>query len=138
MLRLILISLVLSLILGCEKKYDYALKDINLTLKGKLQEQLSTRHLDYWEYRSKKEFKKSYMYEIPYQRYLKPLKWYKAFLDDNREHYTMTQKLITINDNVRAQVTTTFQYEDHSYTFKDPWFLVNKTWYHKFRSSNLP
>ncbi len=135
-MRTFIFSLITLFFLGCEQKFEFTNIDTNISLDKK-DEKLSKRHLEYWEYRSKKDAPSSYMYEMPYQRFIRSLQWYKMFHEGGREHFTITQKHISIH-NSKALIESQFKYKKSTYTFKDPWFFVNGQWYHQFETSKLP
>lgn len=129
--------LIAFFLLGCEQKFEYANKDANLTLEDKNEKDLSSRHLEYWEDRSKNEFNSSYTYEMPYQQFIKSLHWYNDFHKTGRKHFKIIQKEINIKEK-SALIESQFIYKKSKYTFHDPWFLVKGKWYHQFKTTKLP
>jgi hypothetical protein len=138
MKQLFALTALLFFLSGCEPKHTYAFKDANLTLKNEKEELLSKTHLAYWEAMSKKEFEKTYMYEMPYQRFIKPLWWYKEFNAGNNKHYQVIQKEIMYDDNHTAKVITSYIKEKTKSIFKDTWYYIDGIWYHKMKTSKLP
>ena len=125
-------------IFGCEPKYEFASKDVNLTLKSDLEKDLSRRHLDYWEAFSKKQFDDTFKFELAYQQFIKGKAWYKEFFAGNNSNYKIILKNIEIKDNDTAVVATKYIRKKSSHIFYDKWYYVNGTWYHWFKTSKLP
>lgn len=125
---------------GCEKKYDYISKDVNLTIKDDKTEELVERSMDYWEAMSKGEYDRTYDYELPYLNFLKDRSWYIEFKTGSRTQYTVNLKRVTYDarDEDIAKITTFVDLGHTSYTFEDPWYNINGTWYHFYEQSLLP
>jgi hypothetical protein len=120
-------------------RYTYAIKDPSFIITEDEKASLSKRHLEFWEYYSKKEFEKSYALELPHLRFEKSLPWYKNFYADNKQGYTITQLSITLKNKYHAIVQSRLQdSEGTNYIFPDYWVLVEGKWYHYFEFSKLP
>ena len=126
------------LVSGCTTHYHYALKDDNLSLQTPSLQALSKRHLQYWELRSTKDFKSSYGFELPYQRYIHSLDWYLTFNSPNNAGFQTTQKEITISEEgTKAVIETIASFNGKISYLNDTWFLVDGTWYHQFNDNLL-
>ena len=133
-----LILLSTLLFSGCEKKFAHAFKEDNFTPSDKKEKALSRRHLEYWEGFLAKDFNSSYPYEMPYQQYQHSLSWYNRFNNNNVKDANITQLSITYEDEFKANVRTRFQYRSTDYSYDDPWYYVNGTWFHVMKTSLLP
>jgi hypothetical protein len=132
-----LLVLVLFFV-GCEEPRSYAFKDENRTYSSKKLQELSERHLEFWEAFSKKDFNTTYRYELPYLQFIKSLKWYNTFNLANNKHYSIIQKDIKVKRDDFALIKTQYKLKENSYIFNDPWYLVDGIWYHEFSTSKLP
>jgi len=146
----IIILVFALLFLGCEKReahtasscsnFQYAHKDGNFSQNiSKELTELSCSHLQYWEYRSKKEFEKSYNYELPYQRFIYSNDWYKRFHSPDEGNFSILQVEIIQKSPEFAEIKTKKILKDgYSYTFLDKWYRVGNKWYHKMKTTYLP
>jgi hypothetical protein len=130
--------LALTLCTGCEKKFENAWRDNNLSIPSDSYNKLSRRHLEYWDAMSHKDFKKTYTFELPYVRYIKDFEWYDRFNSPNQSGFVIVQYAIEKIDAHRVRVKARKEYEGKVYFFNDIWILVNNTWYHKTKTSRLP
>lgn len=137
-MKLFLLIVSIIFLIGCEKSRKYALIDANITFSSKSIENLSKRHLDYWEAMSKRDFNTTFSYELPYLQFIKSKKWYANFNQSNNYHYSIIQKNIILKTPHIASIKTFYELNDNTYTFEDHWYLVNDSWYHKFKTSKLP
>lgn len=129
---------LLLLFTGCNKKRTYAYKDNNLSLNSDKELLLSKRHLDYWEALSKKDLKSAYMYEMPYQRFIRSFEWYSDFLQGNKKGYHIIQKEITFKEENIANIKTIYKEKKNRHLFNDTWYYVGNQWFHKMKVSKLP
>lgn len=139
MIKTLVFFLVTLILSGCSSHYSYAIKDPNFSVTEETKQALSNRHLQFWEYFSKKEFTSSYELELPHLRFEKSILWYNNFHADNKQEYIITQLSITLQDEYHAIVTTQLQDKEGLVrTFPDYWVLVEGKWYHYFEFSKLP
>jgi hypothetical protein len=138
-MRIFIAFLVMLLVFlsGCEKKYDYAVVDDNVTLQTEEQEKLAETFLEYWDAFSKKDFDKSYQYEMQYMQYLHSLPWYKEFFEGNRKNYSVSFTQVSVHDE-KAMIKIKMQFEKSTVVREDIWYKVSDEWRHIFRDSILP
>lgn len=139
--KILLILVLIFFFQGCDFKRDFKYVKISDNKKIKPRfEPLVKRYKEYWECMSKKDFDCSYRYEMPYQRFLHSLKWYKNFNTPNKKHYMI--KLLDIKpvDKYTVVVKSAFVSADNkvNYMFHDRWYNVNNLWFHKMKVSILP
>jgi len=142
-MRSSLILLVFILFVGCEKRQDlsthcpdlpHAHKDTNLSLSHLAPElaKLSCAHLQYWNHRAKKELDKALEYEMPYQRFIHPRKWYEDAYAKDEKNFTAIQLEIIPQSKEKAIIKTKKIWPNGHYVMtNDVWYLVNGKWYHK-------
>lgn len=138
MIKYILILLSLLWLLGCEKNFEYASLDQNMSQVDEPNaEPLIESCLEYWNARSSLKNKTAYKYEMPYQQYLMNFSEYKTFREGSNLHYEIILKKINIINN-KAELKLKYKSESSNYQFSDYWYNVNGTWYHKFKMKLLP
>ncbi len=144
---LILLSLALVLLVGCNKKgpqkeYIYAFVDENLSVDGNITQphQLQERFRDYWEASSRGDLNASYALELPYLNFLKSLEWYRDFKADDKRHYkaTMLRVASEKGDGDVALVRTNYQSDVMDINLTEKWIYTNGQWYHFYSQSLLP
>ncbi len=139
------IAVVLALLLGVagcteKKHFEYAGVDANVSLDTPRREALAERVMEYWDARSRHDFKTSYEMELPYDRYLKEYSLYEA---EGRSlfkgFFTQVTKIrIDSGDSRIAWVSRDYRYDDKNLKMRDKWILVNGVWYHKYFFSVFP
>jgi len=113
--------------------------DINTTGKDNFPPNLEKKFKEYWNLKARKEYKKAYKFELPYQRFLYGIKWYEKFNSQSQENnYSIILHHLQLKDKNTAIIKAQKIGKDYSYYFIDQWFLVNGKWYHKMRTSYLP
>jgi hypothetical protein len=101
--------------------------------------ELLQRVLDYWYLRSTHEFKESYKYELPYQRYLKDFKLYaNEGASIYRDFYTTITDVKYIHNNTIAIVNRVYKRKKITLSQKSKWIKVNNLWYHKYDYTVFP
>ena len=128
------------LITGCSHKITFVKVDQNFHAKSKKIMQLEQRYKEYWDYFSKKNFEKSYYYELPHQRFLHSLQWYKKFNQSNDQNYTTILKSINLVNDYTANVKSKYISSDKQtmFDFVDRWYLIDGKWYHVMKTSKFP
>lgn len=110
------------------------LNDHNISSDQKLLKRVA----EYWHYRLHNDYQHSYTYELPYQRYLIPLKAYKSLIDG----YGKNAKIEIISVKFPNPYTAIVQRRIKTSTTilfsKDKWVNVDGEWYHKFFQNILP
>ncbi|SMC10169.1 hypothetical protein [Nitratiruptor tergarcus] len=109
-------------------------KDINIT---KADRRLIRRFREYWQYRINGDYEHSYLYELPYQKYLIQLEKYKM------EHGGKYKAKKIVLRNIRydggcAIIDRIVVIDDKNFTKKDKWCFIKDNWYHKFYQSIVP
>ncbi len=112
--------------------------DKNVAMKSKLKE----RVVQYWENRSKKQFSKTYSYELPYQTYVHSKRWYENFFQNAPRFTKVVIKKIQCDQHVCTIGLLLFP-EDMSGSYDtvflyDKWIVIDGVWYHKFNDVSLP
>ena len=132
----------LLIMMGCAMKNSISfvkLQENNQTVLEKYQN-LIQRYREYWNYFSKKDFRRAYDYELPYQRFLHPYSWYQEFNRPNDQSYTIILLSIHPLNDFTAILNSKYVSEDNKTVsfFKDKWILVNGRWFHKMKTSKIP
>jgi len=144
---LVLVPLFILWFTGCEKKestkqYQYAFIDNNLTIENDIKDLklLKRNFRDYWEASSRGDLNTSYMLELPYLNFIKPLEWYRDFKQDDKRHYkaTMLQLKSETDDNEIALIRTNYKSNVMDINLTEKWIYVNGQWYHYYSQSLLP
>ncbi len=135
--------LLCLMMISCSDKQassQYVSIDENLTLQSKKDRALANRFIEYWDARSTHQFDKSYKYELPYDRYLKDIKQYRAELAVTLENYHVKMDKIEYLDADKrvALVYRTYTREKVLLKIKSKWIFVNGTWYRKYDFSLFP
>ena len=137
-LKTLLLSLLLIVMSGCEKKYTYVTTEEGFKATTDKERALVESFKEYWEYFSAKEFEKAYPYEVAYERFLHDLTWYKKFNSANYKGYKLTIiALEKVEDDI-YDVKSNYSYEGDGYTFLDRWYYVDGKWQHTMKTSLLP
>lgn len=131
------------LFLGCSdrlSKSKYVSVDENVSLETESLRALRNRFVEYWDARSLHEFDKTYMYEMPYQRFLKPFDVYSGELSVTFNEYNTVLKAIRFENEEKDTATVFREYikDDVVLHQKTVWYLVNGTWYRKYAFSLFP
>jgi hypothetical protein len=129
------------LIAGCSMhtEYRFVSSSPTLELSDSSLKELSVRHKEYWELRANKESEKSYLYELPYLRFLHPYQKYETFTASSRKKFKVVQFSITKTDADRAIVKHELILDQQTRAqIDDYWVLVSGKWYHYFEFSKLP
>ncbi len=138
--KLLILFFWVSFFAGCSHKST--LVKINPHFQGTSEKvlQLVQRYQEYWDYFSKKEFDKAYLYELPYQRFLHSLQWYKTFNQSNDQNYTTILYSVKLSNNDSANIKSKYISSDKktSFEFEDKWYFINGKWYHVMKTSRLP
>jgi len=138
-MKSMLLLAILFAFLGCSSSYTYVSKLPSAETKKPILQQLSDRHLKFWELFSEKRFDDTYTIELPHLQFQKSLEWYHDFYSTNNKGYTVSQVAIKEVDDNRAIVITRSQTKGGLITeFEDRWVLVDQKWYHYFEFSKLP
>jgi len=138
--KVLLVFFLLAFFIGgCSTKSKYAFLDNNHKIVDTSLQQLSKRHLEYWNLYAQKRFSKTYLYEMPHQRFLHPLSWYVNFNSRYAENNTtyIQKEIIRLNPHeaiVKTKKITPFK----SMMFNDKWYLIDHIWYHQMKTSILP
>jgi len=132
LLHYILIVFIAIIMVGCSlhrpKPFTYQEK----------KELLSKRFVGYWEARTKGDYKKSWLYELPFQRYLKSYKWYKEMAPGYKGVQVKLNKILSMTQN-EAIIERKILYSKKNWVLKkDKWFYIKDNWYHKFYQSVFP
>ena len=98
---------------------------------------LVKRFIEYWDSRIKGDAKRSWEYELPYQRYLTPFDDYRRLLS-GYAHTKIELADIHFLDPDTAIITRKVHTKRKTYQRKDRWIYVKDNWYHKFYQSVLP
>ena len=147
--RHILYLATLFFFLGCSVKHELLqsthiqIKDVyverHISQNEPLYRKLIQRFKEYWHYRQKGDYKKSYEYELPYQRYLMPFIKYKPLAAGSYVGNKTILKDMYLDKKNGIAILQRRVYFDNSYKDKkDKWIFVNGQWYHKFYQSILP
>ncbi|BCD68943.1 hypothetical protein [Nitratiruptor sp. YY09-18] len=123
---------------GCGFQNRFVLIDKNI--QEHKNRSLINRYIHYWNCMSQKDFKCTYQYEMPHQRFLHDFTWYKEFNRGNRKNYKIkVLEIVPKRENV-TYIKSKFISADNqiSYIFWDRWYKVNGKWYHKMKVSLLP
>lgn len=128
---------------GCSEmpgRYEFAGLDANVTLESPEQKALADRVLRYWDARSRHDFKTAYDMELPYDRFLKPFKIYKAEgASLYKGFHTQVMRMeFDPSDERIAWVFREYRYDDRRLPMRAKWIRVNGTWYHKYNFSVFP
>ena len=138
---LILVASLLAFV-GCEKRFEHVIiDDRNVTTNNNQQyERLVQRYAEYWDCMSKKDFDCAYRYEMPYQRFLHDLHWYKSFNRNNDQNYKIILLGIIPKEENKVLVKSKFISNDKkvTYVFYDKWYNVDDEWFHRMKVSLLP
>jgi len=147
--RYILYFATLFLFLGCSARNEL-LQSKHIQIKNVyvekhisqneiLHQKLIQRFKEYWHYRQNGDYKKSYEYELPYQRYLIPFIKYKSLAAGSYVGDKTILKGIQLDKKSGAAILQRRVYFGNFYKDKkDKWIFVNGQWYHKFYQSILP
>lgn len=129
-----------SFFVGCAHKSSLVKINPHFQEKSEKVLQLEQRYQEYWDYFSKKEFDKAYSYELPHQRFLHPLQWYKTFNQSNDQNYTTILDSIKLLNGDSANVKSRYISSDKktSFEFEDKWYFIHGKWYHVMKTSRLP
>ena len=93
---------------------------------------------EYWHARMKGEYKKSWHYELPSQRYIFTFDQYRRSLSDSGLVKVTMQKVKFIHPSI-AIVDREVVYKDGLKTLKkDRWFYIDGRWFHKYYQNILP
>ena len=133
---LLIIFLLMS---GCSHKVTLVKIAPNISVKSKKEQQLIQRYKEYWDYFAKKQFDKAYYYELPHQRFIHSLPWYKKFNEPNDQNYTTILRSINLLNEYTADVDSTYISQDKStsFNFSDRWYFIGGKWYHLMKTSRL-
>ncbi|WP_199201740.1 MULTISPECIES: hypothetical protein [unclassified Nitratiruptor] len=139
-LRYLFLISVLIFLSGCAHKVTLAQISPKFQSKSSKERQLVQRYKEYWDYFAKKQFEKAYYYELPHQRFLHSLKWYKEFNEPNDQNYTTILRSINFPNNYTANIHSTYISQDKktSFNFTDKWYLIGGEWYHLMKTTKLP
>jgi len=146
---IIIYIITIILFLGCSAKNKHLkskhLKITDVYVKqyifknDNLQQKLIQRFKEYWHYRQKGDYNKSYMFELPYQRYLMPFPKYKALAAGSYVgKKTVLEKINLDKKNSQAILQRKVYFNNLYRIKKDKWLYINGQWYHKFYQSILP
>jgi hypothetical protein len=135
------IVVFLAFFAGCAPKtatYNDVLVTLpkeNLSLKER---RLVRRFQEYWHYRLNGDLKKTYEYELPYQRFLLSYKEYKGLLDGYGKRARVELVSISFLHPDVAVIKRKIVTRKRTFEGKDKWLRVNGEWYHKFFQNILP
>lgn len=139
--KTVLIICTAFLMTGCFNTFNNIkyVKIENKEIEKKYQT-LTQRFIRYWDLFSKKEFDKAYYYELPHQRFIHTLKWYKNFNQPNEKGYTISLVKITPVNRYQVKIKSRYTSSDKkdSFTFDDEWFKIDNMWFHVMKTSRLP
>lgn len=129
--------------IGCELEIpQYSSVDLSRVQKKNLSKQeklLLRRFAQYWNYRLKRDFAKTFSYELPYQKYITSFDYYK----DNLIYSYGKGKIILDNiyfkDKNHAIITKEYiNRKGEHFKDKEDWYYVIDNWYHKFYQYIMP
>lgn len=101
-------------------------------------QKLLTRVAEYWHYRLYNDYEHAYEYELPYQRYLVPLKAYRGLIDGYGKNAKIEIISIKFPNPYTAIVQRRIKTSKAILFSKDKWVNVDGEWYHKFFQNILP
>lgn len=141
--RIVFAVSLVYLLLGCSdrvSKSKYVTVDENVSMETQSERALRNRFVEYWDARSLHDFDKTYTYEMPYQRFLKPFEVYSGELSVTFSEYNTVLKAIRFENEARDTATVFREYikDDVILHQKTAWYLVNGTWYRKYAFSLFP
>lgn len=142
-IKFLVILTIFVLFSGCEKKikdFEHAMLDGNLTLKSEKEMALAQRFLEYWEYRSTRQYEKSFQMEMPSYKFLNTIDRYLVESHSMNHDFTIKLKSISFNADEKQIAVLRRQYNKGTFqSFSDDiWLNVNGTWYHKYYFSPFP
>ena len=139
MKKLYILSILLIFFVGCAHKIDLVKVSPNLKIKSKKLHALVKRYEEYWDYFSKKDFDRAYLYELPHQRFIYTLQWYKKFNQPNNKGYTTILRNIKLINDYTADILSTYVSSDKKikFNFNDKWYFIHGKWYHLMKTSRL-
>jgi len=142
-MKLIKISIAFLMILligGCGIKIPHSKNvayDQNLS-SNKKAKLLVKRFVEYWDARVRGDAKKSWEYELPYQKYLTDFQTYRKLLTGYEKSQIVLKRIIFQNNNKALIEREVFIGHKEKVNKKDKWYYVKDNWYHKFYQSALP
>lgn len=132
--------IVIIFSLGCQlHSQSQYIKPIEKNFENPMLNKLKQRNLEYWNLFAQKKFTKTYQFEMPHQRFLHSLKWYKEFNTKyNDTNATFEQLNIQLIDKNKAVVKMRKILPSSSHIFDDKWYYVDGVWYHQMKTTILP
>jgi len=141
-LHIFIISTILLLIEGCSIRIptvsDVIYNKKNVIAKKRKERLLIKRFVEYWHYRQNGDFKNSWKYELPYQKYVISYKKYKALISNTPAKKTVLEKIIYLEPNLAIIIRKIYKNKNSSFMRKDKWIYVKDNWYHKFYQTIFP
>lgn len=99
---------------------------------------LQKRFTEYWQARMQGDYRKSWQYELPSQRFLTSFERYKAMASGYKGMKVEFGKILYISPDeaiIERRIKTS---QKSVVVKKDKWFFVKDNWYHKFYQSVFP
>ena len=131
--------LVVLFFVGCETKIPtYEDVKVQISIDKEKDRKLAKRFVEYWHARITGDMKKSFEYELPYQRYVDGYKGYTSKVSPlNNNTRMVLQKIDYEHPNVAVLERRVFL-NDRNWTKYDKWIFVEGKWYHKYYQNILP
>lgn len=133
--RSIFCFLIILFLQGCEK-YKFASIDANIS--DDIPSDLKKRYLNYWESKSKNDYKVTFTLELPYENYLKPLEEYISFQTATKTKYKIKALNIKKPFIDTFIITSEIDFGYKKTLQNDKWIEVNGIWYHYYYPNILP
>lgn len=139
MKKLVLFFMVFFLFSGCLTKQP-STPNVTMEYKGiknKKTKKLIDSFREYWQMRVEGNYKKSYQFELPYQRYIIDYEKYRKMLGLYAKNKVILVDIVYPHKDI-AIVTRKMQGRKKVQLKKDKWIYVNGKWYHKFFQTIFP
>jgi hypothetical protein len=111
--------------------------EINFAGGVLMKSDLKNRFVEYWSYRAKKRFYKTYGFEMPYLRYLYSQDWYEDYFSTAPRIKKISIKKIDCKNDICKIGIILYFGKNYSY-YTDKWVKVDNIWYHRFNDRPLP
>jgi hypothetical protein len=124
---------------GCSVKLpSYKEVKVRGDLSSIKEKKLAKAFMEYWRARVRGDYKTSYRYELPYQRYILDYDSYRKKIGNiYPKAKVILVKIDYLSPNV-AIISRDVKFKKKIYHKKDKWIYVDGKWYHKFYQNILP
>jgi len=131
---------ILLFFLGCSSKLPvYKETSVERTaISSAKEKKLARAFLEYWRARIQRDYKTSYQYELPYQKYIFRYPDYLKKIGNIYSRSKIKLSKITYIAPDIAIVDREVKMGNKVFHKKDKWIYIDGAWYHKFYQTILP